>query len=254
MLGQQGYRVWTYCATSEERPGALTEDLDGTKLIISFGGDGTMLWTAQQAAVAGVPILGVNAGRLGFLTQVQLGEEPKALERWAAGDFRLQRRTLLQVRSGARVFHAFNDAMVDKGEEINFIRIEVTVDGEQAGRFDADGAMVSTPTGSTAYALSLGGPIVHPDVEALIFMPLNPHSLFNRPVLLPQTARVVIRIPTAPAVLVCDGQRSLNLSPGAEVEIGAGPQVQLVQFDRERNFFGLLQQKLRWGSPLIDGD
>jgi NAD+ kinase len=138
--------------------------------------------------------------------------------------------------------------------EINFIRIEVTVAGEQAGRFDADGAMVSTPTGSTAYALSLGGPIVHPDVEALIFMPLNPHSLFNRPVLLPQTARVVIRIPTAPAVLVCDGQRSLNLSPGAEVEIGAGPQVQLVQFDRERNFFGLLQQKLRWGSPLIDGD
>jgi NAD+ kinase len=254
MLGQRGYRVWTYCATTEERPGALTEDLDGTKLIISFGGDGTMLWTAQQAAVAGVPILGVNAGRLGFLTQVQLGEEATALERWAAGDFRLQRRTLLQVRSGARVFHAFNDAMVDKGEEINFIRIEVTVDGQSAGRFDADGAIVSTPTGSTAYALSLGGPIVHPDVEALIFMPLNPHSLFNRPVLLPQAARVVIRIPSAPAVLVCDGQRSLNLSPGAEVEIAAGPQVQLVQFDGGGNFFGLLQQKLRWGLPLIDGD
>lgn len=253
LLSQRGYRVWTYCATSEERPGALSEDLDGTALIVSFGGDGTMLWTAQQAAAAKIPILGINAGRLGFLTQVQLGEEHKALERWAVGDFSLQRRSLLEVRAGDLSFHALNDAMIDKGEEINLIRLEVEVDAREAGRFDADGVIVSTATGSTAYALSLGGPIVHPEVEALVFMPLNPHSLFNRPVVLPQRSRIAVRIPNAEAVLVCDGQRSVRLGRGAEVQVSAGPSVTLVQFDGEQNFFALLRQKLRWGLPLIDG-
>jgi NAD+ kinase len=254
LLESDGYRVWTYCASSEERPGALTEDLDGTRLIVSFGGDGTMLWTAQQAAPAGIPVLGVNAGRLGFLTQVQLGEEAAALKRWTQGKFVLQRRTLLEVRVGDRVFHALNDAMVDKGAEINFIRLDIAVDMQPAGNFDADGVIVSTPTGSTAYSLSLGGPIVHPDVQALVFMPLNPHSLFNRPIVLPERSRLVIRIPEATSVLICDGQPSLPLAPGAEVQIAAGPQVQLVQFDGGKNFFHLLRQKLRWGLPLIDGD
>lgn len=252
-LSDRGYRVWTYCASPEERPGALNADLNGTRLIVSFGGDGTMLWTAQQAATAGVPVLGVNAGRLGFLTQVQIDELGKALERWADGQFNVQRRALLAVRSGERTFHALNDAIIDKGEEINFIRIEVTVDGQPAGKFDADGAIVATATGSTAYALSLGGPILHPNVKAFVFMPLNPHSLFNRPVVLPEQSRIRIRIPDAPSVLACDGQRSLALTAGNEVEISAGPEVQLVQFDGTRNFFDLLRRKLHWGQPLIDG-
>ena len=254
-LEQRGFRVWTYCATAEERPGALVGDLDGTRLIVSIGGDGTMLWTAQQAAVAKIPVLGINAGRLGFLTQVQLGEEGKALDRWATGDFRLQRRALLEARVGDRVFHALNDAVVHKGIDINLIRLEVSVDGQTAGQFDADGVIVSTPTGSTGYGLSLGGPIVHPDVRALVFMPLNPHSLFNRPVVIPENARVVIRVPTASAILTCDGQQNDALQPGARIEIAApGLEVQLVQFDGGRNFFELLRRKLRWGLPLTDGD
>src|SRR6202022_5204690 len=100
-----GFRVWTYCATAEERPGDVEGELDGTRLIVSIGGDGTLLWTAQQAAGAHIPVLGINAGRLGFLTQVQLGEEGNALERWAAGDFTLQRRALLEARVDGRVFH-----------------------------------------------------------------------------------------------------------------------------------------------------
>src|SRR5229473_202453 len=164
-LEARGFRVWTYCATAEERPGALAGDLNGTRLIVSVGGDGTLLWTAQQAAAARIPVLGVNAGRLGFLTQVQLGDEGKALDRWAAGDFRLQRRALLETRVGQRVFHALNDVVVHKGVEINLIRIEILVDDLPAGQFDADGVIVSTPTGSTGYALSLGGPIGHPDLR-----------------------------------------------------------------------------------------
>ncbi|TMF86652.1 MAG: NAD(+)/NADH kinase, partial [Chloroflexi bacterium] len=164
-------------------------------------------------------------GRLGFLTQVQLGEEGRALDRWAAGDFTLQRRALLEARVGDRIFHALNDAVVHKGIEINLIRIEVSVDGQPAGQFDADGVIVSTPTGSTGYGLSLGGPILHPDVRALVYMPLNPHSLFNRPIVLPEQSRILIRLPKAAAILTCDGQQNAQLQPGAD-----------------------------WGLPLTDGD
>src|SRR2546429_2753070 len=220
-LEQRGFRVWTYCATAEERPGALVGELNGTRLIVSIGGDGTLLWTAQQAAAARIPVLGINAGRLGFLTQVQLGEEGTALDRWAEGDFRLHRRALLEARVGDRVFHALNDTVVHKGIDINLIRLEVSVDGVTAGHFDADGVIVSTPTGSTGYGPSLGGPIVHPDVRALVFMPLNPHSLFNRPVVLPEQSRVTIRLPSAAAILTCDGQQATMLEPGAQVQISA---------------------------------
>ena len=253
-LEQGGFRVWTYCATAEERPGALVDALDGTRLIVSIGGDGTLLWTAQQAAAAHIPVLGINAGRLGFLTQVQLGEEGQALDRWAAGDFTLQRRALLEARVGDRIFHALNDAVVHKGIEINLIRIEVSVDDQPAGQFDADGVIVSTPTGSTGYGLSLGGPILHPDVRALVYMPLNPHSLFNRPIVLPEQSRILIRLPKSAAILTCDGQQNAQLQPGAEVQVASGLQVELVQFDGGRNFYDLLRRKLRWGLPLTDGD
>src|SRR5438034_10083894 len=253
-LEKGGFRVWTYCATAEERPGALEGVLNGTRLIVSIGGDGTLLWTAQQAAAAHIPVLGINAGRLGFLTQVQLGEEGKALDRWAAGDFTLQRRALLEARVGDRVFHALNDAVVHKGIEINLIRIVVSVDGQPAGQFDADGVIVSTPTGSTGYGLSLGGPILHPDVRALVYMPLNPHSLFNRPIVLPERSRIRIRLPKSAAILTCDGQQNAQLQPGAEVQVASGLQVELVQFDGGRNFYDLLRRKLRWGLPLTDGD
>src|SRR5256884_7167819 len=173
-LEQGGYRVWTYWATAEERPGALVDTLDGTRLIVSVGGDGTLLWTAQQAAAAHIPVLGINAGRLGFLTQVQIGEEGKALDRWAAGDFTLRRHALLEARVDDRVFLALNDVTVHKGVEINLIRIEAFVDGQSAGRVDAHGAVVSTPTGPARGAAPPGGADVHPAVGASAVTP--PHT------------------------------------------------------------------------------
>ena len=251
-LERHGFRVWTYCSTAEERPGALDANLDGTRLIVSIGGDGTLLWTAEQAAAAAIPVLGVNAGRLGFLTEVRLADAGAALDRWVAGDFSLQRRAILEARVGKRSFIALNDVVLHKGEEINLIRIEVLVDGQEAGRFDADGAIVSTATGSTGYALSLGGPILHPEVKALTFLPLNPHSLFNRPVVLPEGSRVTIRLPDASALLTCDGQRTTGLEPGAEVTIASTGGVDLVRFKDGQNFFALLRRKIRWGLPLIE--
>src|SRR5919201_1361130 len=215
-LEEHGYRVWTYCSNPNERQGALTPNLDGTRLIVSIGGDGRMLWTAQQVAVGRVPVLGINAGRLGFLTQVQLGDEGKALDRWAAGDFTLQQRALLDVRVGERSFHALNDAVVHKGVDINLIRLEVTVDGTSAGHFDADGGIISTATGATGYALSLGDPIPHPQVRGLVFMPLNPHSLFNRSIVLPEKSRITIKLPASAAILTCDGQQKADRRNWAE--------------------------------------
>ncbi len=256
-LENRGYRVWTHCATPDEKPGVLSGELDGTKLLVSFGGDGTLLWTAQEAAAAHVPLLGVNAGRLGFLTEVQFDEVTTAMDRWATGDFVLQRRALLeaQIVGKNQRFFALNDVVVHKGEVLNLIRMDVVIEGDPAGRFEADGAVVSTPTGSTAYALSLGGPIVHPDANVLVFLPLNPHSLFNRPVVLAQGSRISIRLPEGSGLLSCDGQVSTALETGAEVQVTCGKAaVELVRFPPKRNFFELLRQKLRWGQPLTDGE
>ena len=252
-LERHGFKVWTYCSTAQESPGALDANLDGTRLIISIGGDGTLLWTAEQAATAGIPVLGVNAGRLGFLTEVRLADAAAALDRWLAGDFALQRRAVLEARTADRHFAALNDVVVHKGTDLNLIRIEVMVDGQDAGRFDADGAIVSTATGSTAYALSLGGPILHPQVRAITYLPLNPHSLFNRPVVLPEDSKVAVRLPDASGILTCDGHRMTSLEPGAEVLIAVKGGVDLVRFPGGQNFFSLLRQKIRWGLPLTDG-
>ena len=256
-LEERGFRVWSYCPAPEDRLGALSGRMDGTRLLVSVGGDGTVLWSAQQAAPARVPVLGVNAGRLGFLTEVQLQDVGHALERWARGDFALQKRTLLEIQASPRTarFVALNDAVVHKGIAFNLIRIEVEIDGQPAGDFEADGALISTATGSTGYALSLGGPIVHPQAGCVIFLPINPHSLFTRPVVLPSTSRIVLRLPRAAAVLICDGQPSVELEAGSVVEVAAGGQaVDLVRFHPQRNFFQLLREKLRWGLPLTDGE
>ena len=252
-LERHGFKVWTYCSTAQERPGALDANLEGTRLIISIGGDGTLLWTAEQAATAGIPVLGVNAGRLGFLTEVRLADATAALDRWLAGDFGLQRRAVLEARTADSHFAALNDVVVHKGMDLNLIRIEVMVDGQDAGRFDADGAIISTATGSTGYALSLGGPILHPQVRAITYLPLNPHSLFNRPVVLPEDSKVAVRLPDAPGVLTCDGHRMISLEPGAEALIAVKGGVDLVRFPGGQNFFSLLRQKIRWGLPLTDG-
>jgi NAD+ kinase len=226
-------------------------------LLVSFGGDGTLLWTAQQAAQAGVPVLGVNAGRLGFLTQVELGQLDDALERWGEGEFELEPRPLIEARVGnaPNGHYALNEVVVAKEPEATVLTVRIEVDGRPAGRFDADGAVVFTPTGSTGYALSMGGPIIHPALSALGFMPLNPHTLFNRPVILPDAASINVRLGGASGVLICDGQTTARVEEGALVEIKqASVSVELVRVGDPPGFFELLRRKLRFGIPLTDAE
>ncbi|TMD14824.1 MAG: NAD(+)/NADH kinase [Chloroflexi bacterium] len=257
LLQDEGLRVWVHCARRDVED-ALPESLAQARLLISIGGDGTLLWTARQAAIHRVPVLGINNGRLGFLVPIPMNQLHSAIERWLRGDFQAQGRTLLRavVDGKGEERLALNDVVVHKSTiTFNLIRIELEVDGRRAGAFDADGAVVATSTGSTGYSLSLGGPILRPDVQDLVFTPLNPHSLFNRPVVLPQTARISLGVPREPAVLTCDGQVTVALEAGSRVAIEVAPvRAELVRFQPEIDFFDLLRSKLRWGLPLIDGD
>ena len=257
LLQDEGLQVWVHCARRDVEE-ALPESLAQARLLISIGGDGTLLWTARQAAIHRVPVLGINNGRLGFLVPIPMNQLHSAIERWLRGDFQAQGRTLLRavVDGKGEERLALNDVVVHKSTiTFNLIRIELEVDGRRAGAFDADGAVVATSTGSTGYSLSLGGPILRPDVQDLVFTPLNPHSLFNRPVVLPQTARISLGVPREPAVLTCDGQVTVALEAGSRVAIEVAPvRAELVRFQPEIDFFDLLRSKLRWGLPLIDGD
>ena len=257
LLQDEGLQVWVHCARRDVEE-ALPESLAQARLLISIGGDGTLLWTARQAAIHRVPVLGINNGRLGFLVPIPMNQLHSAIERWLRGDFQAQGRTLLRavVDGKGEERLALNDVVVHKSTiTFNLIRIELEVDGRRAGAFDADGAVVATSTGSTGYSLSLGGPILRPDVQDLVFTPLNPHSLFNRPVVLPQTARISLGVPREPAVLTCDGQVTVALEAGSRVAIEVAPvRAELVRFQPEIDFFDLLRSKLRWGLPLIDGE
>lgn len=224
--------------------------------LITFGGDGTLLRGARLLAGTEVPILGVNLGRVGFLTAVQRDELPAALAGLATGRFTLERRLALVARiltdADEVVFtqRALNDVAIHKGGVARVVRVHVSIDGEEVGPFSADGIVVATPTGSTAYSMSAGGPIVLPGVEAINVTPICAHTLAVRPVVAGADSTIVIApIPGwAEDLLVSfDGQTGFTLAQGARVEVRRSPtSVCLVRFGT-RGFFALLREKLRWG-------
>ena len=255
-LERAGLRVWTHHARRKDGDARLP-DLDHTQLLVSVGGDGTFLWTARQAAQAHVPVLGINSGRLGFLAPVPMDAMCEALDQWVAGAFTIEERSLLQasLAGDPTQYLAVNDVVVHKGVEFNLIRLDVLVDDQPAGSFDADGVVIATATGSTGYSLSLGGPILRPDLRDIVVTPLNPHSLFNRALVLPESTRLTVGVGQESALLTCDGQVTESLRPGARVQVAVAPdRTRIVRIAPQPDFFTMLRQKLRWGLPLIDGD
>jgi NAD+ kinase len=256
-LEQKGFQVW------EERrsphPDAFRRRLADSKLVVTFGGDGTLLWAAREAAPLGVPLLGINLGRLGFLLEVNLDQLESALDRWAQGAHRLEARALLEAtvhttEKAPRVAAlAMNDVLIHRGQ-LSMARFEVAVDHEPVGTFEADGMLVSSATGSTGYALSMGGPIAHPRVRDILLTPVNPHSLFNRAVVLPPDSAIDIALVGEPGILTCDGQTAIHVQTGERAHVQAAPHnVQLVRLSAEApGFFGLLRRKIRWGVPLSE--
>ena len=194
-------------------------------LVISLGGDGTTLRAAQRAHVEDAPLLGVNRGLLGYLSEVEAGDETNALERVLAGDFSIEERMMLSCRLGEQSFVGLNEVLVERAARQRLVHLGVEIGGERLAGFDADGVIVATPTGSTAYALSAGGPIVDPRAECLVIVPVSPHMIFSRAVVLSPAEIVEITVEESrpEAVLSIDGGPGCVLEPGSRVSVCRHP-------------------------------
>jgi NAD+ kinase len=224
------------------------------QLVIVLGGDGTLLSVARIFAASGTPILSVNLGQLGFLTEVRLGELYATLEGWCASCHIVEARAMLHaelVRSGnvRASFEALNDIVVTKGEIARMGDFAVELGGRLVARFRADGVIVATPTGSTAYTLAANGPILTPDVDALVVTPICPHLLTLRPIVVRGNAELLIKIEGIPnrILLTVDGQTAVELERGDEVRCRRSEHtVNLVRLS-DGGFFEALRNKLSWG-------
>ena len=223
-------------------------------LIVVLGGDGTLLSIARRTD-ARVPILGVNLGELGFLTEVVEAEAMPMLARVIAGRYELDRRMTLAARleRGGRArarFRALNDVVVTHGAVARIVDFTVTVDGLAFASYRADGMVVATPTGSTAYSLSVGGPIVEPTVQVLVLSPISPHTLSNRPVVLrPSTVvRITIGRRESDALLTVDGQEGTRLAAGDVIEVRQGRSPVSLVRSPHRTYYDVLRSKLGWGT------
>ncbi|HWS72515.1 MAG TPA: NAD(+)/NADH kinase [Thermoanaerobaculia bacterium] len=231
------------------KPG-LGRDSD---LLITFGGDGTLLSIARHAPDY-VPIIGVNMGTLGFLTEIRVEEFPAVLERVLSGDYVGESRVAFDVTvdgpsSDGKRYRVLNDATINKAALARIIEMKVNVAGLFVSSFRADGLIVATPTGSTAYNLSAGGPIVYPTMGAVIITPICPHMLTNRPIVLPDELDIEIGIvtPNQEIVLTLDGQEGFTLTEQDRVCIRKSDQRVLLVQSPDKNYFDVLRTKLKWG-------
>jgi NAD+ kinase len=258
-LREHGYTVTVDAAAKEfctEDALAEREDLAAQRpdFVVVLGGDGTLLSSARNVAEAGIPILGVNLGSLGFLTEIKQGEIAQALADVDAGRYELSLRSMIHCqvqRKGSCVsaYHALNDIVMNQSAVARITEFEVRVNGTFVSNYMADGLIVSTPTGSTAYSLAAGGPILVPDVPAFVITPVASHALTNRPLVVRDTALIEVRVTVTreKAYLTIDGQQGLPLEEGDVVQCRKSDfNVKLFRLP-QRTFFQVLRNKLKWG-------
>lgn len=222
--------------------------------IVSFGGDGTLLIGAKYALYYDIPLLGINLGTVGFLTEEDPDHLEDALDKIIRSEYRIETRSLLHIINSRtdEEFYALNDAVITRGGYARLIRVDASVDGNTYGTFTADGIIVATPTGSTGYSLSAGGPIVEPGVNCMIITPVCPHSMQHCPCIVSETAD--IRLLLSPerqqsAELQIDGQNMGSLNTGDEIHVsGTDKKIRLIRL-HPYDFFGVTRRKLsEWGS------
>lgn len=223
-------------------------------VVVALGGDGTMLRAARALLGSSVPLMGVNLGALGYLTDVPLSELSQSLDLLLSGDFTVVDRKRLSgsIKNGKnkdKTFEALNDIVVNMGSLARPLLMEIIIDGVKLGKFLGDGLIVSTPTGSTAYSLSAGGSIAHPAVSAILITPICPHSLAVRPLLAPEgEVELVLHDAAAGAMLTADGQVAGELGDGDRISYTISEhKVKLIKF-KNNDFFRAMRRKLQWGA------
>ncbi len=223
-------------------------------IILVFGGDGTFLGVSRLACEHGTPILGINLGGLGFLTEITVDEIYPMMERILSGDYEIEDRQMLRTtvrrgKSGAKHYEVLNDVVINKEAVARIIDLEIYIEGSHVTTYKADGIILSTPTGSTAYSLSAGGPIVHPALPVTIITPICPHTLTNRPLVVSNEMKVEIKITTQEpdTYLTLDGQIGIRLKTGDVVEVRKSDTVVKLIKSPFRDYFTILKTKLMWG-------
>lgn len=248
-LRGNGLTVW---ARPSREEGGLEAQLRGTELVLVLGGDGTILSVARACAKQSVPILGINFGRVGFLSELEPADVEQELPHYLSGDYWVDERSMLQaeVEAGGvhHTFAALNDIVLVRGAEPHVVRVKIWLDGHFYSTTVADGVIISTATGSTAYNLAAGGPILYPQVRSNVLTPIAPHLVADRSLVLEPGATVTLELQpgTQYAVLSADGQLNLQIAPGTQVNVGTNEYV--TRFLRRRPptyFYRILSAKLR---------
>lgn len=241
-----------------QNPLEINEFMESIDLVIVIGGDGSILSACRKIASSNVPLLGINLGRLGFLTDITPDEIESRVGLVLAGEFKQTERFMLSTsitRNGEEIGSgtALNDIVLHPGMSVRMMEFELYVDGEFVYSQRSDGLIVATPTGSTAYALSAGGPLICPEIDALVCVPLNPHTLSSRPIVLHGDSEIEIRVNSKhelhPSV-TCDGQDDLITEPGDTIRIKKHQHIISLIHPKDNNFYKVSRSKLGWGSRL----
>ncbi len=248
-IKKRGISVWVGSAWEKEKTRTL---LNGTDLLLTVGGDGTILRAVQSIIPGTTPVTGINLGKLGFLTEFDAGETATKLSKLLDGKGWLDQRSMLQVELKSkghqpRVFHALNDAVVGRGEIARIIRVDAAVDGQAFTTYKADAVIAATATGSTGYALAVGGPVMHPQSRDFLLVSVAPHLCFSYPIVLAETSEVVLTLNTYhAATLSIDGHINLPLSDGDRLIIRRSPHAARFYRIRPRDcFYQTLEDKLK---------
>ncbi len=226
-------------------------------IAVVVGGDGTMLGIARELSRYGVPLVGINQGRLGFITDVPIGQYKEALAPMLAGDYEEEQRSMLEGdvwRDGERIFEglSLNDVVVSRGATASMVELRVDIDGEFVANMRADGLIVASPTGSTAYALSAGGPILHPSVAGWVVVPIASHTLSNRPIVLPDRGEVVIGIVSGKDISANFDMHNLaSLIPGDQIKVRRSAHKVRFLHPRGWSYYATLRRKLRWYEGVV---
>ena len=255
-LTGQGVSCWQVLRDQPES--AIAPRLAKTDVLMTLGGDGTFLAGARLAGPRGIPVLGVNLGRLGFLTELDEDQLESGVERFLAGKHRIEERTILQVelrRGQRRIARSMglNEVVVNRAEDARMLRVQIEVGEQGVGVIDADGVIVATATGSTAYALATGGPILEPTLRDLLVVPMNPFALTVRPIVFPPQQDITLSIVRGPAEMRVDGgRRGRAVATGDTLRCGPHPRrLKVIRFGPPEDFYRRLGDKLGWGRPLV---